>query len=128
IWPLNVQDGLPPDSYGVFYPYLPDLAIAQLMFLAGLAVAALGALGLTAAAGGRWLRGAAAALAAAGLAAGRTPVGLARAPPPGWKPPASSSPRCTPWPAPARSRTSRCAPTPRSRSACSRPTVRTCRP
>jgi hypothetical protein len=77
IWPLNVQGALPPDSYGIFYPYLPDLAIAQLMFLAGLAVAALGALGLSAGAGGRWLRGAAAALAAAGLAAAGTAVGLA---------------------------------------------------
>jgi hypothetical protein len=77
IWPLNVQGALPPDTYGIFYPYLPDLAIAQLMFLAGLAVAALGALGLPAAAGGRWLRGAAAALAVAGLAAAGTAVGLA---------------------------------------------------
>jgi hypothetical protein len=77
IWPLNVQGPLPPDSYGIFYPYLPDLAIAQLMFLAGLAVAALGALGLPAAAGGRWLRGGAAALAVAGLAAAGTAVGLA---------------------------------------------------
>jgi hypothetical protein len=77
IWPVNVQGPLPHDSYGIFYPYLPDLAIAQLMFLAGLAVAALGALGLPAAAGGRWLRGAAAALAAAGLAAAGTAVGLA---------------------------------------------------
>ena len=77
IWPLNVQGALPRDSYGIFYPYLPDLAIAQLMFLAGLAVAALGALGLPAAAGSSWLRGAAAALTAAGLAAAGTAVGLA---------------------------------------------------
>ena len=77
IWPLNVQGPLPPDSYGIFYPYLPDLAIAQLIFLAGLAVAALGAFGLPAAAGGRWLRGAAATLTAAGLVAAGTAVGLA---------------------------------------------------
>ena len=77
IWPLNVQGGFPPDSYGIFYPYLPDLAIAQLMFLAGLAAAALGVLGLPAAAGGRWLRCAAAAVTAAGLLAAGTAVGLA---------------------------------------------------
>jgi hypothetical protein len=77
IWPLNVQGALPPDSFGVFYPYLPDLAIIQVLFLAGLAVAALGALGLPAAAGGRWLRGAAVALIAAGLLAAGTGVGLA---------------------------------------------------
>src|SRR5262249_15380663 len=76
IWPLNVQGALPPDAYGIFYPYLPDLAIAQLMFLAGLAAAALGALGLPAAAGGRWLRGAGTALAVAGLAAAGTAAGL----------------------------------------------------
>lgn len=77
IWPLNVQGAFPPDSYGIFYPYLPDLAIAQLMFLAGLALAALGALGLPAAAGGRWLRGAATAVTAVSLAAAGTAVGLA---------------------------------------------------
>ncbi len=77
IWPLNVQGSFPSDSYGIFYPYLPDLAIAQVMFLAGLAAAALGALGLSAAAGGRWLRCAAAAVTAAGLAAAGTAVGLA---------------------------------------------------
>jgi hypothetical protein len=77
IWPLNVQGPFPSDSYGIFYPYLPDLAIAQVLFLAGLAAAALGALGLPAAAGGRWLRGAAAAVTVAGLAAAGTAVGLA---------------------------------------------------
>jgi hypothetical protein len=77
IWPLNVQGALPPDAFGVFSPYLPDLAIAQVLFLAGLAVVVLGALGLRAAAGGRWLRCAAAAAAAAGLAVAGTGVGLA---------------------------------------------------
>jgi hypothetical protein len=77
IWPLNVQGALPPDAFGVFSPYLPDLAIAQVLFLAGLAAAALGALGLRAAAGGRWLRCAAAVATAAGLAAAGTGVGLA---------------------------------------------------
>jgi hypothetical protein len=76
IWPLNVQGALPPDAFGVFSPYLPDLAIAQVLLLAGLAVAVLGALGLRAGAGGRWLRCAAAVAAAAGLAAAGTGVGL----------------------------------------------------
>src|SRR4029450_8132255 len=57
IWPLNVQGALPPDAFGVFSPYLPDLAIAQVLLLAGLAVAVLGALGLRAGAGGGWLGG-----------------------------------------------------------------------
>jgi hypothetical protein len=77
IWPLNVQGALPPNAFGVFSPYLPDLAITQVLFLAGLAAAVLGALGLRAAAGGRWLRCAAAVAAAAGLAAAGTGVGLA---------------------------------------------------
>jgi hypothetical protein len=77
IWPLNVQGPFPPNSYGIFYPYLPDLAIAQVLFLTGLAAAALGTLGLPAPAGGRWLRGAAAAVTVAGLAAAGTAVGLA---------------------------------------------------
>ena len=72
-----MQGPFPTDSYGIFYPYLPDLAIAQVMFLAGLAAAALGAIGLPAAAGGRWLRGAAAAVTVAGLAAAGTAVSLA---------------------------------------------------
>jgi hypothetical protein len=77
IWPLNVQGALPSDAFGVFSPYLADLAITQVLFLAGLAAAVLGALGLRAAAGGRWLRCAAAVAAAAGLAAAGTGVGLA---------------------------------------------------
>jgi hypothetical protein len=77
IWPLNVQGALPPDSFGVFFPYLPDLAIAQVLLLAGLAAVVLGGLGLRAAAGGRWLRCVAAALAAAGLAVAGTGVRLA---------------------------------------------------
>jgi len=77
IWPLNVQGPFPLDSYGIFYPYVPDLAIAQAVFLAGLSAAALGTLGLPAAAGGRWLRRAAAVVTAAGLAAAGTGVALA---------------------------------------------------
>jgi hypothetical protein len=77
VWPLNVQGALPPDAFGFFSPYLPDLAVTQVLFLAGLAAAVLGALGLRASAGGRWLRGAAAVAAAAGLAVAGTGVGLA---------------------------------------------------
>jgi hypothetical protein len=61
---------------GVFYPYLPDLPIARVVFLAGLALAALGLLGLPARAGGPWLRRAAAAVTLAGVAAAGTAVGL----------------------------------------------------
>jgi hypothetical protein len=60
-----------------FYPFLPDLAIAQVMFLTGLAVAVLGALALPAGPGGRWLRRPAAAIATAGLLAAGTAVALA---------------------------------------------------
>jgi hypothetical protein len=78
ISPANSSVGLNlAADIGIFYPYLPDLAIAQVMFLAGLAVAALGALGLPAAAGGRWLRSGAAIITAAGLVAAGTGVGLA---------------------------------------------------
>jgi hypothetical protein len=50
---------------GVFYHVLPDLPIAQIMFLGGIGLAALGVLGLSRPAaggprpaiGGRWLRG-----------------------------------------------------------------------
>jgi hypothetical protein len=62
---------------GLFYPFLPDVPIAQVMFLTGLAVAALGALGLPADSGGRRLRRAAAAFTAAGLLAAGTALGLA---------------------------------------------------
>jgi len=77
IWPLNAQGAFPPDAIGIFYPYLPDLAIAQLMFVGGLGTVALGALGLPAVSGGRWLRSIAAAVTVAGLAAAGTAVGLA---------------------------------------------------
>jgi hypothetical protein len=67
-----------PDSgVGTFYHYLPDLSIAQVMFLAGIAGAVLGALGLPAGSGGRWLRGSAAAVTVAGLLAAGTAVALA---------------------------------------------------
>jgi hypothetical protein len=62
---------------GTFYPYLPDLPIAQVMFLAGLTVAVLAALALPRGSGGRWLRAAAGAVTAAGLLAAGTAVVLA---------------------------------------------------
>jgi hypothetical protein len=67
----------PNPGVATFYPFLPDLSIAQVMFLAGLAVATLALLGLPAGAGGRTLRAAAAGLTAAGVAAAAIAVGLA---------------------------------------------------
>jgi hypothetical protein len=61
---------------GTFYHYLPDLSIAQVMFLAGLTIAVLAALTLPSGSGGRWLRRPAAATVAGLLAAG-TAVALA---------------------------------------------------
>jgi hypothetical protein len=61
---------------GVFYRYVPDLTIVQVMFLAGLTAGALGVLGLSAGCAGRWLRGAAAGLTAAGLATAGTAAAL----------------------------------------------------
>ncbi|HSS91769.1 MAG TPA: hypothetical protein VLL69_20840 [Streptosporangiaceae bacterium] len=62
---------------GVFYRYLPDLPIARVLFLAGIAVAVLGLLGLPSGAGGPGLRRAAAVVTLAGVAAAGTAVGLA---------------------------------------------------
>jgi hypothetical protein len=67
----------PDQGVATFYPYLPDLPIVQLMFLAGLTAAMLGVLGLPAGAGGRWLRRCAAALTMAGLLAAGTATALA---------------------------------------------------
>jgi hypothetical protein len=66
----------PDPGVATFYPYLPDLPIAQLMFLAGLAVAVLGALGWPAGSGSRWLRGTAVLVTIAGLISSATAVGL----------------------------------------------------
>jgi hypothetical protein len=84
LWPTTNASpgntgGLPvaPADAGVFYHVLPDLPIAQIMFLGGIGLAALGVMGLSRpAAGGRWLRGAAAAVTVAGLAAAGTAAGL----------------------------------------------------
>jgi hypothetical protein len=66
-----------PNAGGTFYPYLPDLAIAQVMFLAGLTAAVLGALMLRKGSGGRSLRAAAGAVTAAGLLLASVATGLA---------------------------------------------------
>ena len=63
-----------------FYRYLPDLPIAQIMFLAGITIALLGLLGVVTgpvSSQGRRLRAAAAVLTACGLAASGTAVALA---------------------------------------------------
>ncbi len=70
-------DGGPDAGVGTFYPYLPDLSIAQVMFLAGLTIAVLAALALPRGSGGRRLRAAAAAACAGGLFAAGTAVALA---------------------------------------------------
>jgi hypothetical protein len=63
----------PDAGVATFYPYLPDLPIAQLMFLAGLTMALLAALVLPRGSGRRGLR----AAAAAGLMAAGAAVALA---------------------------------------------------
>ncbi|MGH3069708.1 MAG: hypothetical protein ACRDMI_14120, partial [Streptosporangiaceae bacterium] len=74
---LSPTTTVPAADIGVFYHYLPDVAIAQLMFLLGLTVVVLGALGLAqAAGGGPRLRRAAAVLSVIGLAATGTAIGL----------------------------------------------------
>ncbi|MEW1585689.1 hypothetical protein AB0283_09610 [Micromonospora vinacea] len=67
----------PDPGVATFYRYLPDLPIAQVLFLAGLTGALLGALGLPADAAGRRLRRCAAAITAAGLVTAATAVALA---------------------------------------------------
>jgi hypothetical protein len=71
-WDMSAQPGV-----AAFYPYVPDLPVAQVMFLVGLTVALLGALGLPAGSGGRRLRAVAAGCSAAGLLAAGTAVRLA---------------------------------------------------
>jgi hypothetical protein len=61
---------------GIFYPFLPDVQIARVMFGAGVAVAAVGLLGLPVSAGGRRLRLSAAVVTAAGVAAAVTAIAL----------------------------------------------------
>jgi hypothetical protein len=70
-------EGSAQNDSGIFYPWLPDLPIARIMFLAGIAAAALGVTGLPARAGGPWLRRATAVVTLAGVALAGTAVGLA---------------------------------------------------
>ncbi|MBV9092619.1 MAG: hypothetical protein JO132_01880 [Streptosporangiaceae bacterium] len=76
ILPTTSNGNFQPDS-GLLYPWLPDLPIARIMLLAGIAVAALGLVGLRAHGDGPRLRRLAAAVTAAGIAAAGTAVGLA---------------------------------------------------
>ena len=69
-------DAGPDPGVATFYPYLPDLSIAQVLFLAGLTIAILGTLALPAGRG-RWLRRPAAVITTAGLLATGTAVALA---------------------------------------------------
>ena len=71
-WNLGPDPGV-----ATFYPYLPDLSIAQVMFLAGLSMAVLGALALASGAGRRWPLRPAAAVTTAGLLAAGTAIALA---------------------------------------------------
>jgi hypothetical protein len=70
-------DGGANAGVATFYPYLPDLPIAQVMFLAGLTIALLAAMVLPRDSGGRRLRAAAAAVTVSGLLAAGTAVALA---------------------------------------------------
>jgi hypothetical protein len=71
-WDIGADDGV-----ATFYPYVHDLAIAQLMFLAGVTVAVLGLLAVAAGPGGRRLLRPGTAVVAAGLLAAGTGAGLA---------------------------------------------------
>lgn len=66
----------PPADIGIFYPYLPDVSLDRLIFLAGITVAALAALGLPAASGGRRLRVTCAAVTALGVTVAAGAVAL----------------------------------------------------
>jgi hypothetical protein len=74
---LSPSASVPNIDVGIFYPYPPDLPIAQAMFLTGIAVAAVGVLGLSRSADdGRRLRRAAAITTVAGVVAAGTAIGL----------------------------------------------------
>ena len=74
-WDMTAAPGV-----ATFYPYLPDLALAQLIFLAGVTVAVLGAVALAAGPGRRRL---------APAAAITPPACWPPAPRPGWPGPAA---------------------------------------
>jgi hypothetical protein len=65
------------EGVATFHPYLSDLPIAQLIFLAGLTAVLLGVLGLPRGSGGPWLRRSAALATAGGLLTAGTAVALA---------------------------------------------------
>ena len=115
-WDLGPDAGI-----ATFYPYQPDLAIAQLMFLAGLTITILAAIATTRGSGPARPRALAAGLAAAGLLTTATAVtltGTGRLRPDRH----DRDPRpCTTRPATARCRSNRSAATHRSRSALTRP-------
>jgi hypothetical protein len=67
----------PGAGVATFYPYVPDLSIAQVMFLTALTMAVLGGLVLATGSGGRWPRWPAAVVTTAGLIAAGTAVVLA---------------------------------------------------
>lgn len=67
----------PDPGIGTFYRYLPDLSIAQVICVVGVAVAALGALGLLDREGGSSLRRIAASMTVTGFAAVAVAAGLA---------------------------------------------------
>jgi hypothetical protein len=81
-WQISPVVGAPWDigpgaEVGTFYAYQPDLPIAQVMFLAGLTAAVLGALALPTGAGPRSMRRSAMAVTTAGVLAAGTAVALA---------------------------------------------------
>jgi hypothetical protein len=70
-------NGDPQVDSGIFYHWLPDLLIARIILLGGIALVMLGLIGLPARAGGIRMRIAAAALAVVGVASAGTAIGLA---------------------------------------------------
>ena len=74
---LSPSTAVPPNDSGVFYPVAPDLAITQVMFMAGIAIAVLGVLALGTARGARRARTPAIAAVAAAVALAGTAIGLA---------------------------------------------------
>jgi hypothetical protein len=74
---LSPMNSVPHGDAGVFFHYVPDLDIVQILFFAGIALAVLGGLGLVTASGSRIVWRTAAVLTACGLAAAGTGVGLA---------------------------------------------------
>lgn len=120
--PLRLAIG---DDDGVFYPVRPDLAVVQILFLTGLAVAAVGALCLPARSGaGRRARRAAAAATAVGVLLAGCGIALAGT--------AHDDPRGITVPALHQAGTdgaiafTPCAGTNRSRCACTRRTAPCC--